>query len=241
MVFFEATPCPPLNTKDILSWIFDACPYAPNKPLDHEAANPTRTISFNQARATIRKLIAGLRSLGVKPGDCVLLHSFNDIHYPILGLSIIGAGAIFAGANPAYTKLELAHHIQITQAKWVFSEPELLPSLLDAVKDVGFDAQSIKERVRILDWIPTQKVPGGFQSWRSVLEFGEQDWVRFDDLEKCKTKTALRATSSGTTGLPKGAVNTHYNLITQHEINFSPAYSKKPYEVKHLWPLPMFT
>ena len=197
-------------------------------------------LSFNQARTIIPKLIAGLRNLGVKPGDCVLLHSFNDIYYPMLGLSIIGTGAIFAGTNPAYTKLELAHHIRITQAKWVFSEPELLPNLLEAMKDIGLTEADMKERMRVLNWLPTQNVPAGFKSWKSLFKHGEQDWVRFDDLKTCKTTTALRATSSGTTGLPKATVNTHYNLIAQHELNWSPTYCNKPYEVKHLWPLPMF-
>ncbi|RMD41068.1 hypothetical protein DV735_g4015, partial [Chaetothyriales sp. CBS 134920] len=217
MAAFQAKPHPPLPTKDLLSWLFDDCPYDANKAVYRDALDTSRSISFNQARTRIRKLTAGLRSLGVRPGDCVLHLSFNDINYPMLGLAIIGIGGIFTGANPAYTKLELAHHIRATQAKWLFCEPELLATLLEAARDAGFDRASIKERVLVLNWLPTQTVPAGFRSWERLMDQGEQDWVRFDGLERCRTTTALRATSSGTTGLPKAT-----------------------YEPRHLWPLPMF-
>lgn len=41
--------------------------------------NPSRSISYNQAHSIIRKLVAGLRAWGVRPGDCVAIHSFNDV------------------------------------------------------------------------------------------------------------------------------------------------------------------
>jgi acyl-CoA synthetase (AMP-forming)/AMP-acid ligase II len=69
----------------------------------HDAADPTRTISANQARTLIRKLVAGFQNAGLQRGDCVLIHSFNDIYYPILVLGIIAAGGIYSGTNPSYT------------------------------------------------------------------------------------------------------------------------------------------
>lgn len=44
-----------------------------------DAHNPTRSISCNQARKLIRQIIAGLRAAGLQKGDCVLIHSFNDV------------------------------------------------------------------------------------------------------------------------------------------------------------------
>lgn len=44
-----------------------------------DVANPSRSISLNQARTIVRQLIAGLRKWGVKEGDCVAIHSFNDV------------------------------------------------------------------------------------------------------------------------------------------------------------------
>ena len=44
-----------------------------------DAHDPERSISCNQARRIVRHLIAGLRAAGVKPGDCVGIHAFNDV------------------------------------------------------------------------------------------------------------------------------------------------------------------
>jgi long-subunit acyl-CoA synthetase (AMP-forming) len=57
-----------------------------------DAADTTRSLSSNQARKTIRQLVAGFRAAGLKKGDCVCIHSFNDIYYPILVNAIIAAG-----------------------------------------------------------------------------------------------------------------------------------------------------
>ncbi|KAK6378940.1 hypothetical protein LTS17_006643 [Exophiala oligosperma] len=236
MVFFKATPAPELPTKDILSWIFDAPDYDVNKPILVDASKPERFISHLHARTTIRKLIAGLRHMGVRRGDCVIVHSFNDIYYTLLVLAIIGSGAIFAGTNPGYTPLELQHHVKITQSKFLVCEPELLPSLLQAAKGTGIPVS----RIRIFDTQPGQTCPDGLLGWNDLLRHGESDWVRFDHPETCADTTAARLTSSGTTGLPKATMTSHLNLIAQHELVYGIASPKRPYEVVNLFAAPMF-
>ena len=44
-----------------------------------DANDPSRFITARGARSTVRKLIAGLRSEGFERGDCLCLHSFNDV------------------------------------------------------------------------------------------------------------------------------------------------------------------
>lgn len=184
----------------------------------------------------MRQLIAGLRHAGVKRGDCVLVHSFNDIYYPILFLAIVGTGAIWAGTNPSYTPLELKHHVKITNAKFLISEPELLDPLLRVAKDLDIPQSNI----RIFNTLPTQTVPAGLTTWMDLFQHGEEDWVRFDDLETCESTLAAHLTSSGTTGLPKATMTSHRNLIAQHELCYSATVYKKPYTVVNIYPLPMF-
>jgi acyl-CoA synthetase (AMP-forming)/AMP-acid ligase II len=181
-------------------------------------------------------LIAGLRKAGVKRGDCVLIHSFNDIYYPILFLAITGAGAVFAGSNPGYTPLELRHHVTTTNAKFVISEPELLEPLLQAAKETGIP----RSQVRVFNTQPSQSVPAGFLSWTELLQHGEEDWVRFDSLSTSTATPAAYFTSSGTTGLPKATITSHRNLIAQHELCYSSMVYRRPYEVINIYPLPMF-
>ncbi|KAJ5934087.1 hypothetical protein N7466_003634 [Penicillium verhagenii] len=212
-MIFEPAERVLLPTKDLLSFIFDDPPYDQDLPIYVDAKNPSRSISCNQARLKIRKLIAGLRAAGLRRGDCVLIHSFNDINYSILVLAIIGAGGIFTGSNPAYTPNELAHHVKAAECKFLISEPEILHNLLTAAKKVGIQ----KENVWIFDNVE-QAVPPGHKSWKALMDHGEEDWVRFNDLRIAETTTAARLFSSGTTGLPKAAMITHYNLIAQHEL-----------------------
>lgn len=137
----------------------------------------------------------------------------QKINYSILVLAIIGAGGIFTGSNPSYTPHELAHHINASQTKFLISEPEILDSLLNAAGQTKIP----EERIWVFDNLG-QSIPNGMRSWSRLFHAGEDDWVRFDDLDIARQTTAARLFSSGTTGLPKAVMITHYNLIAQHEL-----------------------
>lgn len=131
----------------------------------------------------------------------------------MLVMAIVGAGGIFTGTNPSYTQMELHHHFKASQSRFLISEPEILGQLQAAAKDANIP----EENIRVFN-VFGQKVPPGMKAWDELLKAGEKDWVRFDDLETCRGTTAARLFSSGTTGLPKATVITHYNLIAQHEL-----------------------
>ncbi len=135
-----------------------------------------------------------------------------QINYPMLFLGIIAAGAVFAGTNPAYTKFELSHHFKTSLTKFVIVEPELLPAVLAAAEESSIQ----RSKIWLFDDQNESNVPSGVSSWRELLNHGERDWVRFDDEEQSKQTTAARLFSSGTTGLPKAAAISHYNLVAQH-------------------------
>jgi len=88
-----------IPNKDILSWTFDDVRYDPNEPVSvpeplarsiHkntnkivqiyiDAKDSSRSISAAQAQVLVRKLAAGLEAAGLMKGDCVCIHSFNDV------------------------------------------------------------------------------------------------------------------------------------------------------------------
>ena len=127
--------------------------------------------------------------------------------YSMLFLGIVGAEGVFAGTNPAYKAYDLSHHIRTAQSKFFIVEPELLGGVLMAAKAEGIPA----DRIFIFNTRPGQEVPEGFRSWEWLLTHGEEDWTRFDDLERARDTTIARLTTSGTTGLPKTAMQSHYN------------------------------
>jgi 4-coumarate--CoA ligase len=81
-------------------------------------------------------------------------------------------------------------------------------------------------------------ISNGFASWRTLLTHGEGDWLRFDDETKSRNTTAFLCFSSGTTGLPKAAQLSHYNLIAEHMLVFE--HHPHPYPRRRLIALPMF-
>lgn len=114
-------------------------------------------------------------------------------------------------------------------------EPELLKHVQTAAKDNHIP----DSKILIFDTgLPGQSVPSGLNSWRTLFNHGEADWDRFNDLETAKNTQAASLFSSGTTGLPKAAVLSHYNFIAQETM--TGAFNPRPYTQIQLIALPMF-
>lgn len=148
-------------------------------------------------------------------------------------LAIVAAGGIFAGTNVAYTPYELVHFAKTAKVKYVIAAPEHLKSMLNAAQQVGLDKSKI-----IMFNPDDREVPTGYTTFKDLLQRGEQDWVRFDDLKTAENTLAALLFSSGTTGLPKAVKLSHHNFIAQHTLVNE--IVPKPYEPKRLLALPMF-
>ncbi|KAF2472767.1 acetyl-CoA synthetase-like protein [Lindgomyces ingoldianus] len=220
-----------IPTQDILSWCFDNPQYDLDQPLWIDASNPQRSVSGREARTLICKFAAGLRKNGLQPGDCVVVSSFNHLHYPILIFAIVAAGGVYTGTNPSYTAYEIAHHVNITHGKFFICEPEILKPVLDAKHDLP------KEKIFIFDH-SGQDIPEGFKSYKTLLDHGEAEWARFSSPTESQTTTAMLFFSSGTTGLPKAVQVSHYNIIAQYTLVFET--QPRPYPISRLVSLPLF-
>lgn len=149
-----------------------------------------------------------------------------QIYYQLLHLAIVGAGGIFTGSNPGYTSYELKHHIKTSHAKYIIGEPSLLHTILQAAKDVNVPT------TRILAFDAVDKAPyEGVRSWETLLQHGEEDWIRFDDDHTQRTTVANLGFTSGSTGLPKAAMISHSYMVYQL---WALQSKGKPYEVRKL-------
>lgn len=182
------------------------------------ATDESRTLNYRQLRYNVRHLIFGLQSVGIRPGDCVCVQSFNDIQYAILYLGIIGAGAIFLGLNPSYTTHEILYHFKLCKPKVAFVQTDLLDRFLEA-------------RNRHDEWVSTyhydpnpreKRVP----FWETLLDRGEADWVK---VKSPQTTVCHYASTSGTSGFPKAAMLTHSYHVTQAKMQLPDP--KLPYKV----------
>lgn len=135
----------------------------------------------------------------------------------MLVLGIIAAGGVFTGTNPSYTPFELSHHLKTSRAKFIIAEPELLDSMLAAAKE----CKVADSNIWVFD-VHGQTMPPGRRPWGDLLQHGEAEWMRFDDQARSMRTPAALLFSSGTTGLPKAAILSHYNLVAQHTLAIEP-------------------
>lgn len=186
----------------------------PDKIVYYDAEqSETHRLSFNEFRSLSQQLAAGLRKAGLKPGDRVLLYSGNNLFYPVVFLGVLIAGGIFTGANPGLVTRELAYHWQNSEAKFLLCAEASLQTGLDAAKSIGMSEDS----VFVFDdhlLTGSGKSRLGISNWKSLVgskEEGEKlQWYEPDDP---KDAVCCLNYSSGTTGLPKGVMITHFNYV----------------------------
>lgn len=139
-------------------------------------------------------------------------------------LAIIGAGAVFLGSNPGYKELELTNLLETANPRLIIAAPDLLSTLQTVTKELRIS----NNRVLVLK--ETSDIPLEFASWSSLFEHGEEDWIRFDNEARAKETAACLVTTSGTTGLPKLAILSHYSWIAFNSVIDDPV--GKPYEIR---------
>jgi 4-coumarate--CoA ligase len=121
----------------------------------------------------------------------------------------------------------------VSKSKFVLVQPDLIDPVLKASKEVSLPNSKI-----IIFNPHNQPAPPNFPQWHDLLSHGEADWVGFDDLETSRNSIAALLFSSGTTGLPKATMLSHYNFIAQSTLLYEAPL--RPYRASRCFALPMF-
>lgn len=200
---------------DVLSYVFPRGKQPFDKPIWIDAKNTSNSLSPKQLLYWVKRLGVGLDKLGIKQNEAVLMYSSNHIYVPVVYLGVAGSGRVFTGCNPAYGVNETSFQLENTGAKVILVEPQFLDIVLKAAKKNNFP----RERIYLFSDEPS-KEQQGVKDWSSLLG-SEQDardwtWHRMSAQES-KTRTAALNYSSGTTGLPKGVMISHENVIANVE------------------------
>ncbi|KAF2746113.1 4-coumarate-CoA ligase [Sporormia fimetaria CBS 119925] len=212
---------------DILSYLFPLTRLASDKPIWIDADDTSNSLSPKQLLQWVKRLGGGLQLLGLQRQDVVMMYSHNHIFVPVAYLGISGCGCIFSGCNPAYGVDETVYQIQNTECKAILVEPSLLPTLLRAADKANFP----KDRIYLFSDKDSGSM-NGIKDWRSFIlppsKANSWTWTPLTDFQSCSTIAALNY-SSGTTGLPKGVMISHQNVIANVEQSIYMRDLEQPY------------
>lgn len=158
-----------------------------------------RRLTYEQLDELTGRLAAGLRDLGIKRGDRMMLFLPNSLEFIIGYYGVLKAGGTVTTANPLHRQEELKYQLNDTEAKAIMTNRDLYP----LVKGVQAETQ-----LRIV--ITDAEVNGGV-SLAQILE--KYLPIPPEPAVKPKNGVAVIVYTGGTTGLPKGILLTHYNLV----------------------------
>ncbi|MFA5616396.1 MAG: AMP-binding protein [Syntrophorhabdaceae bacterium] len=161
-----------------------------------------RSCTFAELKERALKIGSALFALGAKKGDRVGIMSQNSFEYMELTLAVGAAGFIFVPVNFRLAGREMAG---------VLSDAE--PCVLFVDKQYVATAQGIRDAIpSVREWVyigPRSVMPDGWHDYEELIRNSSQDgWkepVFEDDL-------AQLMYTSGTTGAPKGVMQTHLNV-----------------------------
>jgi len=157
-----------------------------------------RTITYSQLANSIAIAAYNLQQRGFKKGEVFGILSPNCPDYAIAFHAVATLGGIVTPINPLYTKREIAHQLKDCGARFLVT----IPMFMDKARDAAEDADI--EEVFVFG-----EAVGATPFSELLVDNGRAEQVAIDPREDLVTLPY----SSGTTGLPKGVMLTHHNLV----------------------------
>ncbi|PHH81302.1 hypothetical protein CDD82_1046 [Ophiocordyceps australis] len=164
------------------------------KPENGYTSAQLRTLSSSLGRGLLHRF-------SWNKGDNLALYTPNSIDIPVLLLAGLWAGITITPVSPDYKVDELAQQLRDSQVKGLVTQPSHLHQACEAAKKAGLKPQNI--------YLLGYNRKPGFLHWRDLMMQGDAPRPQINPDED----VALLMYSSGTTGLPKGVMLTHTNLV----------------------------
>jgi long-chain acyl-CoA synthetase len=203
-----------------------------------------RDFSFREIDEASRAMAAWLQGSGLARGDRVAVMMPNVPQYPVAVAAILRAGLVVVNVNPLYTPRELEHQLKDSGAKAIVILENFAATLQQVIDSVptkkvviaamgdmlGLLKGAIVNHVvrRVKKMVPAYALPGAIRFNDTVSRGRRMSYtapqVGPDDI-------AVLQYTGGTTGVSKGAVLLHRNLVAnilQSEAWYQPALKKIP-------------
>lgn len=192
--------------------------------------NMGHSMSFNELDEQTKNFAAYLQNSGLKRGDAVAIMMPNLLQYPVAMFGVLRAGMVVVNVNPLYTARELKHQLTDSNAKAIVIVENFACTLEKVVKDtpveqilltslgdmlpapkrwiVNFAVKHVKKMV------PSFSLPEA-TPFKDALKRGEKESFSRPDISG--EDLAFLQYTGGTTGVSKGAMLTHRNMIANLE------------------------
>lgn len=188
------------------------------------------SITFGEVDALSAQFAAYLQTeTSLQPGDRIALQLPNILQYPVALFGALRAGLVVVNTNPLYTPREVKHQLKDSGAKALLVLANVASAAASVVDDTDVETVIVTE---IADLHPPAKkllinsvvkyvqraVPAfSFPKQVSFTRALKIDANRFEPVKRSPQDLAVLQYTGGTTGVAKGAMLTHANLVANKE------------------------
>ena len=156
-----------------------------------------RTLTYGQLEGLIASFAGGLAARGFGKGDVLAVLLPNLPEYSVVFHGTATVGGVNTTINPTYTPVEIHYQLQDSGARLLVTIPLFLESASEAIEGTAVD------EIIVL---------GEAEGATSFSEYLGEPFTDHADVD-VHEDVVVMPYSSGTTGLPKGVLLTHYNLV----------------------------
>jgi long-chain acyl-CoA synthetase len=181
------------------------------------------SVTYGELWDMVRRLATGLSHLGLAKGDVCAFMLPNSIQFVVAYYACHLIGVTVTAINPTYKAIEIRHQLSDSGAKALIVLDAVCQGIEEGLKEtnvetvIGTNAVDLCGFSRLKVWlgklikkIPTGELPPGCLKLNDLLKSPpEPPKVDIDPED-----VAVLQYTGGTTGLPKGAMLTHRNLVS---------------------------
>ncbi|MCG8465517.1 MAG: AMP-binding protein [Xanthomonadales bacterium] len=213
--------------QSLAQFIEDSCQRWGERPAFE---NMGQTLSYEEIDRLSAKFGAYLQQRGLEQGDRVAVMMPNCLQYPVSLFGILRAGLVAVNTNPLYTARELKHQLKDSGARAIVILENFAHVLEEVIEDtqvefvvltslgdlLGFPKGAITNFVvkHVKKMVPAYQVPNAVRYKHVLAEGGRHELKR---PKLTQDDIAFLQYTGGTTGVAKGAMLTHRNMLANVE------------------------
>lgn len=145
-------------------------------------------LDFSQLATTVERIASGLQQIGIKAGDKVATYMTRDIEWACTQLACMSLGAVYTPIDPSYPVLRISHMLNQAEVKCLIYDQTLPQALEEEMTNVSL------------------------LSYNKVVDDTGMMLLDLDGMLDPMAVAYIQFTS-GTTGLPKGAMVRHQGML----------------------------